>query len=48
MNKRKVLFDRNSVEASIIFSNTAHGDSRLLQQTLLLYYDLTLQMMENI
>lgn len=38
---RKTLFDRNSAEVSIIFSNTAHGDSRLLQQTLLLYHDLT-------
>ena len=30
----KTLFDRNSVEASIVFSNTVHGESRLLQQTL--------------
>ena len=45
---RKALFDRNSVEASIIFSNTVNGDSRLLQQTLLLYYDLTQQLIENI
>ena len=45
---RKTLFYRNSVEASIIFTNTVHGDSQLLQQTLLLYYDLTQQLMENI
>ena len=45
---RKTLFDRKSIEASIIFSNTVHGDSRLLQQTSLLCYDLTQQLIENI
>ena len=45
---RKAIFDRNSVETSIIFSNTVHDGSRLLQQTLLLYYDLTQQLLENI
>ena len=45
---RNALFDRNSVGASIIFSSTVHGDSRLLQQTLLLYYDLIQQLIENI
>ena len=48
IESRKALFDRNSVEASIIFSNTVHGDSQLLQQTLLIYYDLTQQLIENI